>query len=46
MAEIQHIHLSEKLKLEEDCNRLRAELKFLRLEHSELISNTNVGEQI
>ncbi len=44
MADIRHLHISEKAKLQEESDRLKAELKFLRLEHSELISNTNVGD--
>lgn len=40
------MHLREKANLEEECQRIRSELKFLRLEHSELISNTNVEQQL
>ena len=45
MADVRHLHLMEKGKLQEETDRLKSELKFLRLEHSELISNTNSGEQ-
>jgi hypothetical protein len=34
----------EKNRLQEECDKLKSELKFLRLEHSELISNTNIGD--
>jgi len=44
MADVRHLHLMEKGKLQEETDRLKSELKFLRLEHSELISNTNSGE--
>lgn len=41
---MKHLHMSEKAKLQEECDRLKSEMKFLRLEHSELITNTNVGD--
>ncbi|CDW88929.1 UNKNOWN [Stylonychia lemnae] len=46
IEEMRHLNLREKASLEEECQRLKSELKFLRLEHSELISNTNVEKQI
>jgi len=44
ISDIKYIHLTEKSKLQEDYDRVRSELKFLKIEHSELISNTNVGD--
>lgn len=44
ISDIKHIHLTERSKLQGECDRLRSELKFLKIEHSELITNTNVGD--
>eukprot|EP00347_Sterkiella_histriomuscorum_P021399 403334105 len=46
VKDIHHLHIREKASLEEEVQRIKSELKFLRLEHSELISNTNVDQQI
>lgn len=46
IEDMKHLHRSEKLKIQEDYERTKNELRILRLEHSELITNTNIGDQL
>lgn len=46
ISDMRQLHVAERARLQEECDRLKSELKFLRLEHSELITNTNVGDQL
>lgn len=46
LSDLKHLHFCEKAKLQEETNRAKSDLRMLRLEHDELISNTNVGDQL
>jgi hypothetical protein len=38
------MHWAERAQLQQESERSKNELKMLRIEHSELVSNTNIGD--
>ena len=41
---MKHMNQDAKMRADGEVTKLKSELRMLRMEHSELISNTNVGD--